>query len=41
MFGKAKGSSHEKEELLPAAPQLQDLTPELDLTGNLLLSAPA
>ena len=27
MFGKAKGSSREKEELLPPAPQLQDLTP--------------
>jgi cytoskeletal protein CcmA (bactofilin family) len=27
MFGKAKGSSHEKDELLPPAPQLQDLTP--------------
>jgi hypothetical protein len=32
MFGKAKGSSHEKDELLPAAPQLQDLTPESDST---------
>ena len=36
MFGKAKGSSREKDELLPPAPQLQDLTPaslaELDLT---------
>ena len=27
MFGKAKGSSHEKDEPLPPAPQLQDLTP--------------
>jgi cytoskeletal protein CcmA (bactofilin family) len=27
MFGKAKGSSHGKEELLPPAAQLQDLTP--------------
>jgi hypothetical protein len=27
MFGKAKGSSHQKDELLPPAPQLQDLTP--------------
>lgn len=27
MFGKAKGSSHEKDEHLPPAPQLQDLTP--------------
>jgi hypothetical protein len=26
MFGKGKGSSHEKDELLPPAPQLQDLT---------------
>ena len=25
MFGKAKGSSHEKDEPLPPAPQLQDL----------------
>ena len=36
MFGKAKGSSHQKDEPLPPAPQLQDLTPanlaELDLT---------
>src|SRR5271166_3928262 len=32
MFGKAKGSSHDKDELLPAAPQLQDLTPESDST---------
>jgi cytoskeletal protein CcmA (bactofilin family) len=36
MFGKAKGSSHEKDEPLPPAPQLQDLTPanlaELDST---------
>ena len=32
MFGKAKGSSHEKDELLPAAPQLQDLTPESNST---------
>ena len=36
MFGKAKGSSHEKEELLPAAPQLQDLTPRVKFDGNLL-----
>ena len=27
MFGKAKSSSHEKDEHLPSAPQLQDLTP--------------
>jgi cytoskeletal protein CcmA (bactofilin family) len=27
MFGKAKGKSHEKDEPLPPAPQLQDLTP--------------
>ena len=27
MFGKAKGTSHEKDEPLPPAPQLQDLTP--------------
>ena len=27
MFGKAKGSSREKDEPLPPAPQLQDLTP--------------
>jgi cytoskeletal protein CcmA (bactofilin family) len=27
MFGKAKGSSHEKDEPLPPAPQLQDSTP--------------
>jgi cytoskeletal protein CcmA (bactofilin family) len=27
MFGKAKGSSHAKDEQLPAAPQLQDLAP--------------
>ena len=27
MFGKAKRSSHEKDEPLPPAPQLQDLTP--------------
>ena len=27
MFGKSKGSSHEKDELLPPAPQLQDLAP--------------
>ena len=27
MFGKAKGSSHEKDEPLPPAPQLQDLNP--------------
>ena len=27
MFGKAKGSSHQKDEPLPPAPQLQDLTP--------------
>ena len=27
MFGKAKGGSHERDELLPSAPQLQDLTP--------------
>ena len=27
MFGKAKFSSHEKDEPLPPAPQLQDLTP--------------
>ena len=27
MFGKAKGNSNEKDELLPQAPQLQDLTP--------------
>ena len=36
MFGKAKRSSHEKDEPLPPAPQLQDLTPanlaELDST---------
>ena len=40
MFGKAKSSSHEKDELLPSAPQLQDLTPaslaELEFDGNLL-----
>ena len=40
MFGKAKGSSHQKDELLPPAPQLQDLTPanlaESDFDGNLL-----
>ena len=29
MFGKAKGSSHEKDEPLPPAPQLQDLTPQI------------
>jgi cytoskeletal protein CcmA (bactofilin family) len=27
MFGKAKGSAHEKDEQLPAAPQLQDSAP--------------
>ena len=27
MFGRAKGSSHAKDELIPPAPQLQDLTP--------------
>jgi hypothetical protein len=27
VFGKAKGSSHQKDEPLPPAPQLQDLTP--------------
>jgi cytoskeletal protein CcmA (bactofilin family) len=27
MFAKSKGSSHEKDEPLPTAPQLQDLTP--------------
>jgi cytoskeletal protein CcmA (bactofilin family) len=27
MFGKGKGSSHEKDELLPPAPQLQESTP--------------
>ena len=27
MFGKAKGSAHEKDEQLPAAPQLQDTAP--------------
>ena len=27
MFGKAKSSSLEKDEHLPSAPQLQDLTP--------------
>jgi hypothetical protein len=27
MFGKAKGSSHGNDELLPPAAQLQDLTP--------------
>ena len=27
MFGKPKRSSHEKDEPLPPAPQLQDLTP--------------
>ena len=27
MFGRAKGSSHQKDEPLPPAPQLQDLTP--------------
>ena len=27
MFGKSKGSSHEKDEPLPPAPQLQDLAP--------------
>jgi hypothetical protein len=27
MFGKAKRSSHENDEPLPPAPQLQDLTP--------------
>jgi hypothetical protein len=27
MFGKAKGRSHEKDEPLPPAPQLQDSTP--------------
>ena len=36
MFGKAKGRSHEKDEHLPPAPQLQDLPPagvaESDLT---------
>ena len=36
MFGKAKGTSHEKDEPLPPAPQLQDLPPadlaESDLT---------
>ena len=40
MFGKAKGSSHEKDEPLPPAPQLQDLTPanlaESDFDGYLL-----
>ena len=40
MFGKAKRSSHEKDEPLPPAPQLQDLTAanlaELDFDGNLL-----
>jgi hypothetical protein len=33
MFGKAKGSSHEKDEHLPPAPQLQDLTHE-SLAGS-------
>ena len=40
MFGKAKGNSNEKDELLPQAPQLQDLTPanlaESEFDGNLL-----
>ena len=40
MFGKAKFSSHEKDEPLPPAPQLQDLTPanlaESNSDGNLL-----
>ena len=27
MFGKAKGNSHEKDELLPPAPRLQNLNP--------------
>ena len=40
MFGKAKGSSHEKDEPLPPAPQLQDSTPanlaEFRIDGNLL-----
>ena len=34
MFGKAKGSSHEKDELLPPAPQLQDLTPASVAASN-------
>ena len=33
MFGKAKRSSHEKDEPLPPAPQLQDLTPA-NLAGS-------
>ena len=40
MFGKAKGSSREKDEPLPPAPQLQDLTPanlaESEFDGYLL-----
>ena len=39
MFGKAKSSSHEKDEHLPSAPQLQDLTPavcRVRFDGNLM-----
>ena len=40
MFGKPKRSSHEKDEPLPPAPQLQNLTPanlaESEFDGNLL-----
>ena len=40
MFGKSKGSSHEKDGPLPPAPQLQDLTPasltESEFDGYLL-----
>ena len=40
MFGKAKGSSHEKDEPSPPAPQLQDSPPanlvESEFDGNLL-----
>ena len=39
MFGRGKGSSHEKNEPLPPAPQLQDLAPanlaEPDFNRNL------